>query len=345
MVRNETQRNAADDGGDTANNGGSDNDDAVARGDVDALTALVDRWCFDERWPLVVDLRDSCRLALQRGKQLWAPAAYAEYRLALDGPPSFAASVLGSAAERFTLGPFAEVMASTHTFVELTSHLPDSPEAGIVAHECAVRGDFVEHAKFADVLSLPLQLQAWEPVYPVARFEPGRAFFDAPILPTPLDAGAGKPKVANKDQTVVRVLSDLVSVWQSESNGRSEVVEVDGSASDAVATLGCIRHRIVGIDCSQGLAAMAWTAANGGAQGRRRGMAAGRQAAWWALHHLAGFSDTDVVEPDELGDAGQDLDWYLWDDGAPDTGWSLRLAIEDRAEGLAWAISAVDAAL
>ena len=31
--------------------------------------------------------------------------------------------------------------------------------------------------------------------------------------------------------------------------------------------------------------------------------------------------------------------------GAPDTGWALRLAVEDADEGLAWALSATDTAL
>jgi hypothetical protein len=45
-----------------------------------------------------------------------------------------------------------------------------------------------------------------------------------------------------------------------------------------------------------------------------------------------------------VGAALQSLNFYWFDDGSPGTGWELRLAIEDTATGLAWAISAVDAA-
>ena len=39
-----------------------------------------------------------------------------------------------------------------------------------------------------------------------------------------------------------------------------------------------------------------------------------------------------------------ELRWYWWDAGEPDTGWTLRLAVEDPLDGLAWAVSATDAA-
>jgi hypothetical protein len=37
------------------------------------------------------------------------------------------------------------------------------------------------------------------------------------------------------------------------------------------------------------------------------------------------------------------LHWYLWDDGAKTVGWSLRLAVEDPENDLAWALVAADA--
>jgi hypothetical protein len=45
-----------------------------------------------------------------------------------------------------------------------------------------------------------------------------------------------------------------------------------------------------------------------------------------------------------MREALQGLDFAWFDDGSPGTGWGLRLAIGDRDSGLAWAISAVDAA-
>jgi hypothetical protein len=74
-------------------------------------------------------------------------------------------------------------------------------------------------------------------------------------------------------------------------------------------------------------------------------MAAGRFAAWWSLAALTGLLDDWPPPPDRLHAAAQDLRWYRWDAGEPDTGWSLRLAVEDTQRGQAWAVSAVDAAL
>ena len=328
--------------------GEQDNDEAVAIGDLDGLTGLIDRWSFDDCWPLVVDLRDRCRAAQSRGKQLWPAAAYAEYRLALDAPPVFAAGVLGSSAERFTLGPFAEVMASTHRFSALREFLPQSPEAGMVAHECALRGEQFDHSDvpFADVLSIPLQLADWEPEYHVAEYQPAKAVFSSPPVPLQLEVLSVPGKRNSKtvdDSETVRCLWDLVAAWISGSNGRVDTIAVRGTAADAVATLGCSNHRRARIAPDEAMAHMAWAAASGGAQGRRRGAASGRAAAWWALQHLAGFDGQDQIEPDELGQAASELRWFWWDDGSPATGWALRLAIEDPAEGLAWAIAASDA--
>ena len=328
--------------------GEQENEQAVAIGDLDGLTALIDRWSLDDCWTHVVDVRDRCRAALLRGKQLWPAAAYAEYRLALDAPAPFAAAVLGSSAERFTLGPFAEVMASTHRFSALRDFLPKSPEAGMVAHECALRGEQFDQSDvpFADVLGVPLQLADWEPEYELAEYQPAKAAFASPLIPSVLELISVPSKRSSRaveDPQTLRCLRDLVAAWVSGSNGRVDVMAVRGSAADAVATLGCSNHRRALIGPDEAMAHMAWAAASGGAQGRRRGAAAGRAAAWWTLQHLAGFDSQDTVEPDELGQAASELRWFWWDDGSPSTGWALRLAIEDPAEGLAWAIAASDA--
>jgi hypothetical protein len=319
----------------------------VEQGDLNALTAQIDSLCFDNCWEYVVDLRDRCRAALQRGKQLWPAAAYAEYRMALDGPPSVAASVLDSPAERFTLGPFAEIIASTHTIVDLSGYLGSSPSAGIVAHERVVRGETITNTNwlgsFADVLDVPLQLQDWEPAYCVAEYLPSIARFPAPLPKvTYVDVACDGGRVLD-DRETINVLLDLTRVWCAESNGRSDAVAVEGTASEAIAALGCRRHRVSRITSAEAIGLMAWAAGNGGAHGRRRGMAAGRQAAWSALTYLAGLGEERDVQPEELGRAAAELEWSLWDDGSPPTGWSLRLAIADPAEDLAWAISASDA--
>ena len=88
---------------------------------------------------------------------------------------------------------------------------------------------------------------------------------------------------------------------------------------------------------------MAWTGASGGAHGRRRGAPVGRALALWALAALAGLDEDWPVELDELGEAGGELRWFLWDPGDQVGGWHFHLAVVDPIEELAWAVSAVDA--
>src|SRR3989337_4596678 len=55
--------------------------EAVESGDLDRLVRLVDRLCGSRDWNGVVELRDRCRHAIERGLQLWPAAEFAEYRL------------------------------------------------------------------------------------------------------------------------------------------------------------------------------------------------------------------------------------------------------------------------
>jgi hypothetical protein len=93
--------------------------EAVDSGDLDRLVRLVDGLCSSRDWPGVVELRDRCRHALERGLQLWPAAEYAEYRLALEAPAEFAGPIIVAGAGRFALGPLWEVAASTHDWAEL----------------------------------------------------------------------------------------------------------------------------------------------------------------------------------------------------------------------------------
>jgi hypothetical protein len=43
-----------------------------------------------------------------------------------------------------------------------------------------------------------------------------------------------------------------------------------------------------------------------------------------------------------MGALASSLRWYLWDAGEPETGWVLRLAVEDPDDDLAWAVAATD---
>jgi hypothetical protein len=46
-----------------------------------------------------------------------------------------------------------------------------------------------------------------------------------------------------------------------------------------------------------------------------------------------------------VGGAAGELRWSVWDTGTADTGWSLRLAVEDPEGGCAWALAATDRAV
>ncbi len=329
----------------------SHNEDLIETGDLDALTDRVDSLCLDALWEILVDLRNGCRAALERGKQLWPAAAYAEYRLALDAPGVFAASVIESPSERFSFGPFAEVMASTHTFADLCDYLPAGPARGSVAQERVARGEDLRRdvwLRSEDPFGLPLQLLTFESAYRAPVYEPSRCVDDAPDLPTfdPVVRASAAERL-NEFVDVIDALRDLATTWSTQSNGRSEAVAVDGGPSQAIAALGCSSHRLARVSPAEAAGWMAWAAASGGAHGRRRGMAAGRHGALWALLCMAGLSDPAYEICDhpleELSEVLDEFEFVLFDDGSPPNGWNLRLAVADPAEGLAFAVSATDA--
>ncbi len=318
---------------------------ALAAGDLDELVRWVDRLVAAGDWDALVNLAHLSRTGFERsGHQLWPITSQVEYRLALEAPAPWAAATVVEGSGRFALGPLAEVAASTHSWTELVPHLAPGPGAGLVAHERVVRGEAVvdDGGSETEVLELPLTLQAWEPDYAVATYRPDGADFPAPALGAfrPLTLPAPGPPVNDADAPAA--LAALVEVWVVESNGVVKVVAVEGTADGAIAALGHVDVRAREVGSGPALAAMAWAGASGGAHGRRRGAAVGRFGAWWALAALTGLLDDWPVPPAELGIAAKELRYLLWEPKNPTSGWSLHLAIEDPAEGLAWAIAATD---
>ncbi len=319
--------------------------DLVEGNDVDGLIRFVDGVCAARDWDGLVEVRDRCREAVQRGKQLWGVAEFAEYRLALEAPGPYAGPVVVEGAGRNALGPFWEVAASTHTWDELAGHLPPGPARTMAAHERVVRGEVLEDDSRADprVLEVPLALAGWEPAYPPAVYRPDKADFPEPDLP-PMRwvelpaAGAVAP-----DHVAEDALHELVRPWEEQSNGRVETVAVRGGALEAVSALGPSRVRATELTPAQAVAHMAWTGASGGAYGRRRGTPVGRHDAWWAVVALVGALDDWPLPPDEVGEEAAALRWWRWDPGDQASGWAFHLAVEDPDAGRAWAVSAVDA--
>jgi hypothetical protein len=319
--------------------------EAVQRGDLDELTRFADRLCDAGDFDVVLDLRDRCRKALERGRQLWPVASYCEYRLALDGPGELAAAVLVEGTGHLALGPLPEVAAQRHTWAELAPHAVPGPAAAMAAHERVVRGEDLREAgvAHAEVLAVPLCLQPWEPAYDVPRYRSDRVELTGPIAPRgrALDLPA-EPASALPDDDAVLALREVTRTWTVGSEARVHVVGVEGDIRVALRALGTRSARVARLDGSEALGFVAWAAASGGVHGRRRGAAAGRDVAWATAAALAGFEPAEPVGADELGEAVSELAWWWWGTGDEPAGWVLRVAVEDPAEGLAWAVDAVD---
>lgn len=317
----------------------------IEASDLDGLVRYADALVAARDWEGLVEMRDLCREATERGKQVWGAAHFAEYRLALDAPAEYAVPVITPGAGRFAPGPLWEVAASTHTWDELRGVEHPALRA-LIAHERMLRGDTVVADIDRTVVDAPLELAAWEPRFPLAEYKSDRAEFPEVEIITPAqwtELPATAPQPVSENDPVVALL-DLVEPWLESSNGRGEGVAVEGDHLDAIRAIGPKRARLAEITLQQAIGVMAWTGASGGAYGRRRGTPVGRALTLWALAVLAGLDDEWPTDSAELGRAGAELEWYLWDPGDAVGGWRFHLAVADPRDGLAWAVSAVDAA-
>ncbi|MCP3857714.1 MAG: hypothetical protein GY698_23815 [Actinomycetia bacterium] len=320
------------------------NAELVELGDIDELLRHVDRLVADRDWAGLVDLRDRSRAALERGRQLWPVAAQCEYRTALHAPAELAATMVVEGAGQFTLGPLAEVVAQGSGWAALAPHVAPGPLRSVLAHERILRGE--DLTTVADIaLEVPLRIQSWEPDYALAEYREFEADFPHPDLPRGDRVELPPPAPGVDDPDVVNAFRSVVQPWTAQSNGRAEVVAIEGTAEEAVSALGPRLARWVPLSPADSFALLAWAGASGGAHGRRRGAAAGRIEAWWTAAVLTGLDDTWPVEPEDLGQAAAELKWFAWSRDEPDTGWNLRLAIEDPVDGLAWAVAASDASM
>lgn len=313
--------------------------DAIEVSDVDELLRVVDGLCKSSEWDELVDLKQRCREAVSRGKQLWGVEEHIRYRLALEAPAIWAGAALNEGVARFALGPLPEVAASTKTWAELEPHLDNGPWRSVTAAERVVRGD----SGVEEIPDLPRRLMDWEPAYPLATYKSNKVETPSPppvrVADAPLPGS--RPETIDDPQSE-GALFDLIQPWVTDSNGRHEVATVEGDEKTAVRALGLTRARLGAMRADEALAWMGWAGASGGAHGRRRGAAAGRFGAWWAI---AALCDLDwPPDPDEVGAAVGRLGYCWFDDGSPGTGWELRVAISDPSTGLAWVITATDSA-
>ena len=266
--------------------------------------------------------------------------------MALHAPASISGPVVDEASGRFSIGPLTEVLASVHTWEEIAPHMRPGPVRALVAYERVLRGEDLRRDRSIDtsVFDIPLQLESWETAYPLPTYESWRGIFPTPpvpeLTPVELPEDAGARQVA--DPTATMALLDLVLPWTTESNGRADAISVQGDALDAIAALGVGRRAWPASPPTTPSRRWRGRPASGGAHGRRRGMAAGRFNAWWAVASLAGAIEDWPIDADEFGEIVSDLAWYAWDTDEPPVGWSFRIAVVDAAEGLAWAAMAND---
>jgi hypothetical protein len=310
--------------------------EAIEASDTDELIRVVDGYCAAKSWDDLVELRARCREAVGRGKQVWGVEEHIRYRLALEAPPEYAGPVVSEGHSRFTLGPLPEVAASTKTFAEMDGRLSPGPARDTFAAERVVRGEQID----IPIPDLPSRLQDWEPQYPIATYKPDKVEAPAPPLPELTDTTLPTEFETIDDPHSTGALGDLVEPWTDQSNGRCQTTSVAGNHLAAIRSLGLARARAARLEPSLALAWMSWAAASGGAHGRRRGVAAGRYMAWWAVATLA---DLDwPASPEAIRDALENMQWFWFDDGSPDVGWVLRLAVHDPVQDMSWAIVAVD---
>lgn len=313
--------------------------DAVDGGDPDRAVRLIDGLCASRDWDGLVAARDRCRFVIERGLQMSGPAEYAEYRLALDAPASYAGAVVAEEAGRFALGPLWEVAASSHTWEELSPHLDDGPPRTLAAYERVLRGEQIVDVDDVDeeLLDLPFEIADWEPQYEVAEYLASEARFPAPAVPAWTEAEVTPVGEGVVDEAAEALMA-VAALWADLSNGSVAAVRVDGSAESSIAALGHDRVLVAEIDTAAAMARLAWAGASGGAYGRRRGAAMGRFAAWWAAGVI-----TDVEwpsDPDELGRKLEGARWLAWEPAGAAPGWSASIAVE--LGDAAWALLALD---
>lgn len=280
---------------------------------------------------------------MERGKQLWPIAAHIDYRLALEAPGPYAATVLHPGVGRFAVAPLTEVAAFGHTWEELAPHVEYEQVAAYLAQERVLRGEDLtdDDRAHLEVLNLPPKLMAWEPVYALASFYADHVE-TAETIPSraPLKAMEPADPAILDEPELEDVLLGLVEPWTNESNGAARAVVVEGDARSAASALTYSSLRMAPLTLDEALQRISWASASGGAHGRRRGAAAGRFFTWSAAAHLA-----DVewpADPEHLHSELSHLRFFEWDEGAAETGWVLRVAVEDPQNGWSAAIGATD---
>jgi hypothetical protein len=331
--------------------------------EIHDLIDEIDAAVYDDDWDEVSAIRTRCHAGFTRGHQWWPAAAWADYRMALDGPAEVCASVLDSSSQRYTLGPFAEVAASNHSWDEIAPFLSGTPGAANFAHERVAFGDDLSGDAVAlrlpGVFDTPLALLAWEPIYGPVTYGLDHVRHDPPAI---AQAGYHRSDLRSvamahdiDDRATCDALRALVTPWLDSKSAWVRVLAAEGDTASALRcvktsvdfTVDDVIHHdfangefvVCDLSVTQALEMMHWAAASGGPNGRRRGSASGRSAIWWVLRCVAGLEQEPDVTSYELEQAFSEWRFSTFSRGAT-TGWGLQLIIEDPIDGLVWAIDA-----
>ena len=318
--------------------------DLINRADLDGLVRLIDDYCETRSWHDLLGLRDACKAAVANGRQVWPASTLAEYRLALLAPAEIAVKVVDEEAGRFTMGPLTEVIAQNHQWSELNGFLEPSPTSTYIAYECGIRGQQVDSELFP-ALESPCTLLPVESNYVLAEYHDNEAKFPTPAIPEMGNAIAvpASSAIVVQDPEVETAIHQLVDAWTTQSNGELRISCVEGSVLDALAVLEVQEARLSLLTSSDALAWLTWTGASGGAHGRRRGNALGRDAAWWTVAALTEKTFHWPLSDEESLTAVNSLQWFWWDANEPTTGWNVRLCVHhaDRNRSLALSLNDV----
>jgi hypothetical protein len=241
------------------------------------------------------------------------------------------------------MGPLTEVIAQNHQWSELSEFLEPSPTSTYIAYECGIRGQQVDGELFP-ALESPCTLLSIETNYALAEYHDNEAKFPTPAIPEMGNAIAVPVSSANvvHDSEVSTAFHQLVDAWTTQSNGELRISCVEGSVLDALASLDVHEARLSLLSSSDALAWLTWAGASGGAHGRRRGNALGRDAAWWTIAALTVNTFHWPLSNDDLETAVNSLQWFWWDTNEPATGWQLQLCIHHADRNRSWAISVHD---
>ena len=328
-----------------------DLDPLIARADLDGLVRLIDARCESRDWEGLLRVRTRSRFALESGRQLWPAATLAEYRLALHATADWATQVLDEDGGRFSIGPLTEVVSQNHVWSELSDRQPVGPRRSFVAYERALRGERIGDGVVDRALDIPIDLQSWEPSYPLPTYSDNGVDAPSPAdswthIWSPVTSSADHAELVS-DPDLDMALRTLVEPWTSSSNGRAESLVVDGGPDEVLGALGVANARITPLGTQQALTWLAWCGASGGAHGRRRGGALGRFGVWWMLAAIGGFTDEwdELCRRgqlgDECGDVAVSTSWFRYDDGTR-SGYELSLITHDADEDISIALVARD---